>query len=233
MKEVNGLKKVDPVKLVKHIEDAENWLKKAKEEFNQANPVRGELSLNLAQAEVKYVWELSHRQYVSEIKKPAVKRRIRFFIPAAASIILIVSTTFFVQSGKTSLSSQSTGQVGKSRAHDLIVNVSLMPQKTGNNEEVKKQVAQIQPEISRDTENAAKRNSESEKIININQLINEPNSIIDDKEVETSSPQVAETIEVHERENIQNQLKLQPVSQLSIDEETLTKEASRSLRNGK
>ena len=50
--------------LIAHIEEAEDWLHKARAEFHQSNPIRGELILNLAQAEVKHAWELSRRQFV-------------------------------------------------------------------------------------------------------------------------------------------------------------------------
>ena len=48
--------KLDSEKLLDHIEEAKDWLDKAKDEYNKANPVRGGLILNLAQAEVRHAW---------------------------------------------------------------------------------------------------------------------------------------------------------------------------------
>ena len=45
-----------------HIKDAEAWLARAKSHYQKAAPVRGELDLSLAQAEVRYAWELSRRK---------------------------------------------------------------------------------------------------------------------------------------------------------------------------
>lgn len=51
-----------------HIEDAEAWLARAKEHYRAAAPLQGELDLNLAQAEVRYAWELSRKKREKGLK---------------------------------------------------------------------------------------------------------------------------------------------------------------------
>lgn len=75
----------EPVLL--HIQDAESWLSRAKTEYQTANDVRGELDLSLAQAEVKYAWELSRSKRRTATVLPAAKRtRARWMLPLAACL---------------------------------------------------------------------------------------------------------------------------------------------------
>jgi hypothetical protein len=86
-----GLKmnKSDANKVVSHIDEAKNWLDAAKAKYSQSNRVGGELNLNLAQAEVKYAWELSRRQNVISTVPTTPPRRARKYFPAAAACFLI------------------------------------------------------------------------------------------------------------------------------------------------
>ncbi|HYH03816.1 MAG TPA: hypothetical protein VEC37_11975 [Bacillota bacterium] len=64
----------------------------AKTEYLQSNRVRGELNLNLAQAEVKYAWELSRNQNVVHNKQSFLRKQPKYYIPAvAASVVIFLS----------------------------------------------------------------------------------------------------------------------------------------------
>ena len=68
-----------------HINDAQSWLSRASSDFQAAERVRGELDLSLAQAEVKYAWELSRGR--TEILPNTAKRRTaRWWLPVAACL---------------------------------------------------------------------------------------------------------------------------------------------------
>ena len=76
-----------------HIEDAESWLARAKTSYRAANEIRGELDLSLAQAELRYAWELSRRRAdggaaaFDRGRRLAVARR--WLLPVAAAVILL------------------------------------------------------------------------------------------------------------------------------------------------
>jgi hypothetical protein len=84
------MEKSESNKVLSHIDEAKNWLDEAKEEYTQSNRVGGELNLNLAQAEVKYAWELSRRQNVTPIDQAVPARRVIKYFPAAAAVLFIV-----------------------------------------------------------------------------------------------------------------------------------------------
>jgi hypothetical protein len=84
------MNKSDSNKVLTHIDEAKNWLDEAKEEYTQSNRVGGELNLNLAQAEVKYAWELSRRQNVTPIDQAVPAGRVIKYFPAAAAVLFIV-----------------------------------------------------------------------------------------------------------------------------------------------
>ncbi|MGQ9778364.1 MAG: hypothetical protein ACUVRM_00600 [Bacillota bacterium] len=83
-----------------HIEDAEAWLARAKAHYRRAATVRSELDLSLAQAEVRYAWELSRkRRRAGEAGRPKVSRSssfIRWFPLVAGSLVLFSIFVFFV-----------------------------------------------------------------------------------------------------------------------------------------
>jgi hypothetical protein len=87
------MKNIDS-QVITHIEEAKNWLDEAKEEYIQSNGIRGDLNLNLAQAEVKCAWELSRNQNVKHIIQPVPNQpagRSNYYLPAAAVSVLILS----------------------------------------------------------------------------------------------------------------------------------------------
>ena len=68
-----------------HIDDAQSWLSRASSDFQAAEPIRGELDLSLAQAEVKYAWELS-RGRAGLFPNIAKRRAVRWWLPVAACL---------------------------------------------------------------------------------------------------------------------------------------------------
>lgn len=77
-----------------HIEDAESWLARAKTSYRAANEIRGELDLSLAQAELRYAWEISRRRAERGSiaskpgERPAVARR---WLPLVAVFTLFLA----------------------------------------------------------------------------------------------------------------------------------------------
>lgn len=122
------MKTNDSLKVVSHIEDAKNWLDEAKTEYLQNNRVRGELNLNLAQAEVKYAWELSRNQSVINNKQSYEqsfsRKQFKYHIPAvAASVVVllglgIVGYFFQLNPNRTQIDisiSKNQAQLGESK----------------------------------------------------------------------------------------------------------------------
>ena len=126
------MEKINSEKLIERIEEAKDWLDKAKDEYSKSNPARGGLILNLAQAEVKHAWELSHYQFVSKsVQKPNRNRKLRYFIPVAASFVLLAGLVVGVRVGglllptseksnPTSIAKSETGQRKNLKAAVLI-----------------------------------------------------------------------------------------------------------------
>ena len=82
-----------------HIEDAEAWLARAKAHYRRAAAVRGELDLSLAQAEVRYAWELSRKRRAGEpglCKAPRSPSFIHWLPLVAASLVLFLALIFFL-----------------------------------------------------------------------------------------------------------------------------------------
>jgi hypothetical protein len=216
------MKKIDSGILIEHIEEAKDWLNKAKDEYSQANPVRGELILNLAQAEVKYAWELSHRQFVSTKRELIRNRKINYLVPAAASVIIILGLVFWPRVAKISLDSKQPAPA-KTQVFTVAKTEVVKP------DNVKPELAKVQPSLQMHVVAPVVVAFTSQPVSTV-----KPDPI-QVAEVKTTSP--AETVvsekQRKEKETIRNQSNLQPVSQLSFDEEALAKEASHSLRNGK
>jgi hypothetical protein len=61
--------------ILKHIRFARGWLDKAEDEFASEEKLKGELTLTLAQAEVKHAWEASQRIKTSQEGSTAIKVR--------------------------------------------------------------------------------------------------------------------------------------------------------------
>lgn len=211
-----SMEQLESQKLIKYIEDAKGWLDKAKDYYRQANPVHAEMTLNLAQAEVKYAWELSRGRYVSNKQTTFVKRKFNHLITVAASILVFFGLVFGFQKGHfnrhlAGLFNQKEQKVfiGSDRkSKTLSVNSD---QKVFEADSVK----EIQPESKNSIEPVSRIAETDEQ----NQL-------------DTTAVVAENNVERSKSENIQSQ-RLRQVSQFAIDEEALTREASYSLRNGK
>lgn len=91
------MKDLDSRQVIAHIDEAQNWLDKAKDEYTELNALQGDLHLNLAQAEVRYAWELSYQGNVSRRKVRAPKNGTSiakswngYLLPVAAALIVAV-----------------------------------------------------------------------------------------------------------------------------------------------
>ena len=222
------MEKSNADKLIDRIEDAKDWLEKAKVEYKNSNPERGGLILNLAQAEVKHAWELSHQQYVSKTvtpfnRKPSCHSNLKYIIPIAASLVLVTGLGVGVRlSGVFSptLKSKTVPIVSKTNRqttlrNQKIVTVNKTPSSSMTGSETKHRddvVAQIQPAPS-------------------NTPVAFPTTGI-----KSNNTQARYADAAPERTGINiinSKPVLKEVSKLSIDEDALTKEASHSLRIGK
>lgn len=203
-------------KLMEHIEDAKDWLEKAKEYYKQANPTHAEMTLNLAQAEVKHAWELSRERYVSKKQTTILKRKSNHLITVAASILVFLGLFFGYRQGN--INKYLAGLFKPAEKSVSVASGSKLAMT-----KVNQKAAEIQ--ISEATQ------GEFEKTIEpVSQLA---------KNDETAEPQDSSTIagetklERTDLESVHNKVRMRQASQLGIDEDALTQEASRSLRNGK
>ncbi len=207
---------LDSQKIIDHLEDAKGWLDKAKEQYKQANPTHAEMTLNLAQAEVKHAWELSRERYVSKKQVTIPKRKFNHLIAVAASIAVFFGLVFgFRQENVNKYLASIFNPAAKNVAVDSGSKLAMVKI---NQKEL--EVA-ISKEAQRNSENSVEPVSRAAK----NDSQPEP---------EDSSPVVADNKrERSDPESIQNSVRVRPVSQFAIDEDALTQEASHSLRNGK
>ncbi len=218
------MEKNDSRKLLDHIDEAKDWLDKAKDEYNQANPIGGELILNLAGAEVKYAWELSHSRCVVNQKKLSSNRKFKIILPVAASIIVLFGLVFWLKSG------------------------GFYNDEGSRLTSVKKDKPVVLQEISINKKNKINSNQNIVTTNNNQTLVAADKSLVDaplktksqtvnhSSDVERNSGKNRNTAPANQRRvsgQTSVQPNIQPVAQFSIDEEALTKEASRSLRNGK
>lgn len=222
------MEKTKADKLIDKIENAKDWLEKAKDEYKNSNPERAGLILNLAQAEVKHAWELSHEQSVSKTvtpfqREPARRSTLKYIIPIAASLVLVaglgvgarlsglfspalksknVSLAQGINSGAT-LPNQKIATVGKTSSP------SLAELKTTNQDDTVAQtdLAASNPPVTQPATDTKPNNKQVRYA---------------DSVVERAKASVVESKPA-----------IKAVSRLSIDEDALTKEASHSLRIGK
>lgn len=244
--------------LLVHIDEAKEWLDKAKTEYIASNPIRGELNLNLAQAEVKYAWELSHQQNVSGsktfdfAKKQKRKNNPYAISVAAAAAVIIIGLLIGSHYQKTLMLNDDpkvVSQEGK-LPHNASENTNHPKEQVEKADLNQKQVSdgvarrepssnvkpeQIAVEESGSKELNGKRSESNKLITSVDSPKNERVTTV--KPIRKDQKEVAgvqETSEGIERDNLVG-MKPQPVPviQLIIDEEALAKEASRSLRSGK
>lgn len=221
---MNFLETMNNDKLIDYIDGAKDWLDKAKTEYNQANPVGGELILNLAQAEIKYAWELSHSNYVSDSIKPVRKRERKFnlILPVAASFLVLLGFGWWLTAGL------NTFKNGPTLTGNTTPGFKEKVSDTGQNQNTVK-VEKTSPVVDNPINQLALGNKlEPEKT--------EPLTSVTTGQSDRNKQPVGNTTfssQTRIKENPAGQPNLQPVSKLVIDEEALTKEASHSLRNGK
>jgi hypothetical protein len=218
-----SLEPMDNGKLIDYIDGAKDWLDKAKTEYSQANPMGGELILNLAQAEIKYAWELSRSNYVSDSMKPVRKRGRKFnpILPVAASFLVLLGFGWWLTAGL------HTFKNGPILARNPNSGFKEKAVDTAPKNTVK--VEEISPVADKPTNQLALGNKpEPEKTEPVTSVTNDQPDRNKQLRGNTSS-----SSQTRIKENPAGQPNLQPVSKLVIDEEALTKEASHSLRNGK
>ena len=225
-------KRCDSGNLLQHIDDAKVWLEKAKTEYKQANPLQGELILNLAQAEVKYAWELSRKRCVAKDKGDKNGSRLKFYLPLAASFVLI-SGVFLWQFGH-----KGPNSGGTLTARNLKPGVTAGTPLPGTASPAVTSVAPgtpppVLPQTQSDkvavNEGTVKEPADTTEPDRISQTLT---SATGSKPVRQPDTVVKTRNQIPDTAN-QVQSNLQPVTEFSIDEEALTKEASRSLRSGK
>jgi hypothetical protein len=217
--------------VMQSIEDATNWLSKAKDEFGQDNLIRGELNLNLAQAEVKHAWELSRQQSVplnsqGSLKK---KRNHSWLLPAAA-VFVLMGITGFLLINRT-----------ENRREPVQRNTMIFVTKDSRNKPVVIQPVPFVQPVKKDIQPLPKENKEiivknnpvkidKSKVDNKTKLVSTVNLV----RKEQAPPKVIAELPAEIRETVkQNTSKIQPVSEMTINEEDLTTMASNSLRNGR
>lgn len=215
VKQIN-LNQFESEKLMEHIEDAKDWLDKAKDYYKQANPTHAEMTLNLAQAEVKYAWELSRQRHVSNKQITIPKRKFNHLIAAAASVLVMLGLIFWYHQGETNRYLASNIELS---GEGVSVDSGSKSSMAKNDQKVLEAAV---PKEVRD---------ESEKLL---EPVSRPAGT-----GATSEPQGASLIpgeterERSGSENVQSTVRIRQASQFTIDEDALTREASRSLRNGK
>jgi hypothetical protein len=250
----------DSGKLVKHIDEAKDWLDKAKQEYTQANPVRGELILNLAQAEIKYAWELSHVRAVSQNndqgKLRVLNLRAKLVLPIAATILVILAASllWFTKGNvkpqtvalvkKTTAASESSGALTEPAA--------ATPNLAADNQTNEKSLILAEAEL--DATPVIGKLAAGQKSVTEKQPLPEKQPTAEkqpgeENKLQSESKSIAQAslpgsstssggsnrlTDTHkDLAYSNNQSNLQPVSQLAIDVDALAKEAAHSLRNGK
>lgn len=204
---------IKPEVLIEHIEDAKGWLDKAGEYYKQANPTHAEMTLNLAQAEVRHAWELSRERYVTKSQMIVSKRNLNHLIVVAASILAFVSLAFGLQRGNIN---KYLAGVFKSTEKSVSTAPVLKPA-----------TVKIDQKLSKVDSLKTVKPSSIEPVSKVDKTV-------ESVESRSSSSVAVETVrERPEFENVSDKVRLRQVSQFAIDEEALTKEASHSLRNGK
>ncbi len=217
--------------LIEHIDEAKDWLDKAKNEYSQSNPIRGEIILNLAQAEVKHAWELSRRETVkSNVTAKIEKKSLGNFkkvylVPIAASILLFAAILFNAKMGKNNIASQNLATHPTAKITPVIEGQT----KSVVTKEIPEQI------VDKPVAVAVKTQPEP-PIVKTPEITGTQPKVapVAIAKVET----IAESSELTRRQQsettvVATRTRVQPVTQLTIDEDALTREASRSLRSGK
>lgn len=212
------MEKFNSGKLIDHIEEAKDWLDKAEIEYSNSNPVRGGLILNLAQAEVKHAWELSHHQFVSNsVSQPKPNYKFKYVIPIAASLVLL------------------TGLIVGARVAGVFSTTEKL--KTPNMASLKagtsKDLKSIADKTQQTLVSTAPKSNETTALVNPSSNLSNTKLPVGAGKGVNSLRNINTLPEHNGSVIIQDKPTIKAVSKLSIDEDALTKEASHSLRVGK
>ena len=219
------MEKGDNKKLMMHIDGAKDWLEKAKGQYSQENPIGGDLTLNLAQAELKYAWELSHSGYVVNQKRGARRFEFKILLPIAASIVVVLSSiAFWFQTDFFKMVPGVTPVVTRS------IVAAPFSKVTKTNHSNQNIAFTAQKTIAVPTKSMEHLTSIKEPSVSKTETVVSSNPSESDRLTKTEN---IGANQVRVKESLASQPGLQPVSQLSIDEDALTKEASHSLQHGK
>lgn len=76
-----------PEKIIEHLRFARNWLDRAEEEYSQDKIIQAELTLSLAEAEVRHAWETSRGLVPSTLRKIRLWRRRAMALTVAVLVV--------------------------------------------------------------------------------------------------------------------------------------------------
>ncbi len=222
------MEKTKADKLIDKIENAKDWLEKAKDEYKNSNPERAGLILNLAQAEVKHAWELSHEQSVSKTVtpfhgKPERRSNLKYIIPIAASLVLVAGLGVGVR--LSGLFSPALKSKNVSLAQEINSGATLP------NQEIATVSKASSPSLTE-----LKTTDKDDVVTQTDLTASNPPVDQTATGIKANNKQVRYADSIPERAKtsvVDSKPALKAVSRLSIDEDALTKEASHSLRIGK
>lgn len=229
----------DPKHLITHIDSAKTWLDKAKEEYIESNAVGAGMHLNLAQAEVKYAWELSRTQNVSKMDETFKKRQYTYWIPAAAVFAVIALGTVMglqwmhtPKAGGNTIAAQPVQPSINEKAaipEALLIKPSVHESRMNQSVEKLSSVAVTPKDLNMvSTPKVSHTDTERTKVLkNVSNAVPVNSS---SENIKTVASNTLENIRTPESPAV---VRPQPVSEIHIDEEALTREASKSLRLGK
>jgi hypothetical protein len=196
------------------------------------------MHLNLAQAEVKYAWELSRQQDVSHIDEKFRNVQRHYWLPAAAAfVIFALGTVLSLQ--LFHLPNAGGNTIAKQTIHSLTKENTATTQPLQTKSPVQEPAVIASERVSPVT--AQGNNSAVASLSTPNKPAAQKRPAL--PEVSGSVPvnSESEPVKTAASNPVQNVrtsenatgVKPQPVSGMSIDEEALTREASNSLRLGK
>lgn len=220
------MSQLDPKQMVTHLDEAKNWIDKAKEEYVESNAIRGDLNLNLAQAEMKYAWELSRGVNVSKSDVAASDKfqQIKRLLPVAAAFILVVMGVVFSLQGRIPANQQLAADIRKDIPLAVVETDDVNPEQASKIKSVKSL-----PIVAADASTQQRLKDEVVSgSIPGQGTVAVTESVISKKRAAIEEGKTEKTIDV-----LNTPTREQPVSVMIIDEEELVREAYKSLRFGK
>lgn len=220
------MSQLDPKQMVTHLDEAKNWIDKAKEEYVESNAIRGDLNLNLAQAEMKYAWELSRGVNVSKSDVAASDKfqQIKRLLPVAAAFILVVMGVVFSLQGRIPANQQLAADIRKDIPLAVVETDDVNPEQASKIKSVKSL-----PIVAADASTQQRLKDEViSGSIPGQGTVAVTESVISKKRAAIEEGKTEKIIDV-----LNTPTREQPVSVMIIDEEELVREAYKSLRFGK